>query len=219
MPDASDFRESNHMHDGGPIPRQLTQDSTDAGLDAAATAVRRLTDSLVRLGPDTPYDLDALAKQIQALADEVDEHRPDEQQRLAQMWNAPRHDPATGTQNPIAPLLHMNGHADGSVAGGVTLGIAYQGQPGMAHGGISALMLDHALGFANGWAGLGGMTARLTLNYKRPTPLFVPLTITARQTGREGRKIYCEAVLSYDGEVLVTAEALFIAGHLPRPGA
>ncbi len=219
MPDPSDFRESTHLHDGGPVPRELTHEPTDDGLDRAAAAVRRLTDSLIRLGPDTAYDLDTLAKQIEEMAEEVAQHHPDTGQRMAQMWDEPRHDPATGTQNPIAPLLRMNGLADGSVAGSVTLPIAYQGQPGMAHGGISALMLDHALGFANGWAGLGGMTARLTLNYKRPTPLFVPLTVTARQTGTEGRKIFCEAVLSHEGEVLVTAEALFIAGHLPRPGA
>jgi acyl-coenzyme A thioesterase PaaI-like protein len=219
MPDASDFRESNHIGDGGPVPRQLTESATDAGLDAAAAAVRRLTDSLIRLGNDTPYDLDALAKQINSMSDELDAHHPPEFERWSTMWDTPRHDPATGTQNPIAPLLAMHGLPDSSVAGEVTLGIAYQGQPGHAHGGISALMLDHALGFANGWAGLGGMTARLTLNYKRPTPLFVPLTLKAHQTGVDGRKIYCEAELSVNGEVCVSAEALFIAGHMPRPGA
>jgi acyl-coenzyme A thioesterase PaaI-like protein len=218
MPDARDFRESQHVDDGGPVPRTLTPEPTSVGLDAAAGAVRRLTDSLLRLGDSTPYDLDTLAKQLHALADDVDRQRPDEADRMREMWSArPRHDPATGTHNPLAPPLVMRGLADGSVEGEVTLSIAYQGQPGMAHGGMSALMVDHALGFANGWAGLGGMTARLTLNYRRPTPLFVPLTLRAKQTAVEGRKIWCEASLSAHGEVCVEAEALFIAGHLPRP--
>jgi len=218
MPDASDFRESQHLGDGGPVPRKLTPDTSASALDAAAEAVRRLTDSLLRLGGSTAYDLDGLAKQLHAIADEVDELRPPEADRMREMWERrPRHDPATGTHNPVAPPLVVHGLEDGSVQGEVTLGMAYQGQPGMAHGGISALMLDHALGFANGWAGLGGMTARLTLNFKRPTPLFVPLTVRARQTRVEGRKIWCESSLEHDGEVLVTAEALFIAGHLPRP--
>lgn len=218
MPDASDFRESQHLGDGGPVPRMLTPEVSEAGLDATAAAVRRLTDSLLRLGESTSYDLDGLTKQLHAIADEVDELRPPDDERMREMWGLrPRHDPATGPHNPVAPPLVMHGQADGSVLGEVTLGMAYQGQPGMAHGGISALMLDHALGFANGWAGIGGMTARLTLNYKRPTPLFVPLTVRGRQTKVEGRKIWCESSLEHDGEVLVTAEALFIAGHLPRP--
>ncbi|MGN0065935.1 MAG: PaaI family thioesterase [Nocardioides sp.] len=218
MSDPSDFRESQRLDDGGPVPRTLTSEPRPDGLDAAAAAVRRLSDSLLRLGESTPYDLDTLTKQLQSLADEVDAHRPAEDERMREMWrDRPRHDPATGPQNPVAPPLVVHGLADGSVRGEVTLGIAYQGQPGMAHGGISALMLDHALGFANGWAGIGGMTARLTLNYKRPTPLFVPLTVRALQTRVEGRKIWCEAYLEHDGELLVSAEALFIQGHLPRP--
>lgn len=201
----------------GDGPQLLTPALEGTGLEAATEAARRLLDSLLRLGPHTALDTDDLAARLHALADEVDAERPDEEARLVEMWQDPRHDPATGTHNAVAPPLVIRGLPDGWVEGTVTLGIAYQGQPRMAHGGISALLLDHCLGAANGWAGLGGMTANLTLNYKRPTPLFEPLTLRARQVRVEGRKIWCEATLSARGEVCVTADALFIAGHLPRP--
>ncbi len=196
----------------------LTSPAREHGVDAAAAATRRLVDSLLRLGEGTAYDADALAARLHALADELDTAAPAEEDRLVEMWrDRPRHDPVTGAENPLAPPLTVHGLTDGWVEGVVTLPIAYQGQPRMAHGGVSALLLDHVLGVANGWAGLGGMTASLTLNYKRPTPLFVPLTVRARQVRVEGRKIWCEGTLSAHGEVCVTADALFIAGHLPRP--
>lgn len=203
-------------------PVLMSARASEGGLDAAAAAARRLIDALVRLGDSTDYDTDALATRINAIAAEVEDALPDEAARLVEMWQQEgpnRHDLVTGPQNPIAPPLVVHGQPDGSVEASTTLPIAYQGQPRMAHGGISALLLDHTLGMANGWAGRGGMTARLTLNFKRPVPLGEPITIRAKQESVDGRKLYTQGVLSVDGEPCVTAEALFIAGHLPRPTA
>jgi acyl-coenzyme A thioesterase PaaI-like protein len=85
------------------------------------------------------------------------------------------------------------------------------------HGGVSALLLDHALGVANGWAGTSGMTAELTLRYRRLAPLFQPLTLTARQVAVDGRKIRTEGSLSAGGSTCVEAQGLFVAKHVPRP--
>ena len=85
------------------------------------------------------------------------------------------------------------------------------------HGGVSAMLLDHALGVANHWAGSSGMTAELTLRYLRPTPLFEPLTVTARQLSVDGSKIRTVGAISTGGRECVTASGLFISKHLPRP--
>lgn len=211
-----------NITDAPPLPYRISQVSTERGLDSAAAATQRLIDSLIRHGdgPETALDLDALAARIHALSDEIDADAPPLETRMVEMWQQEwtKHDPVTGLQNPIAPPLTFTGLADGSVEAVVTLGIAYQGQPNCAHGGFASLMLDHAFGVANGWSGLSGMTAHLELDYRAPTPLFVPLTIRARQERVDGRKIWTSGSITAGDTLCVEAEALFIAGHLPRPG-
>jgi acyl-CoA thioesterase FadM len=54
----------------------------------------------------------------------------------------------------------------------------------------------------------------LTINYKAPTPLHVPLVIHAWLGKRDGRKIFLEAELREDhpdAPIIATANALFIA--------
>lgn len=211
-----------NITDQPPTPHRISQTSTGVGLDAAAAAARRLVESMVRHGdgPETTLDLDALAVTLHELADQVDASAPTWATRSVEMWEKEwtKHDPTTGLQNPIAPPMEFTGLADGSVESIVTLGAVYQGQPSMSHGGYSALMLDHAFGVANGWAGLSGMTVHLELDYRAPVPLFEPVTVRARQTRVEGRKIWTEGSVSVGDKVCVEASGLFIAGHLPRPG-
>lgn len=199
---------------------QLTTTHRDAGLDSAVSAARRLVDALLRTGDHSTADMDAIAGQLNHLADDLDTHAPHLEERLTHMWageGVTRHDPATGPENAIAPPLSLTGNPDGSVSGVLTLGVAYQGPPGYVHGGVSALLLDHTLGVANYWAGESGMTAELTLRYKRATPLFEPLTVTGRQVSVAGRKIYTSGTITADGHECVTAEGLFIATDPTRP--
>jgi acyl-coenzyme A thioesterase PaaI-like protein len=96
----------------------------------------------------------------------------------------------------------------------VTLGLPYQGPPGCVHGGISALLLDHALGVANHWGpGPSGMTGTLTLRYRKPTALGA-CSASAWVHSTAGIKTIVKGELrDADGEVTVEAEGLFI---LPR---
>lgn len=198
----------------------LTATPNNDGVDAAVAAARRVIASLLHAGDGTEAEMNGVAERLNAVADYLDTHAPEAGARMVDMWAGEgytRHDPVTGPENALAPPLHLSGRADGSIDGVVTLGIAYQGQPGYVHGGISALLLDHTLGVANGWAGTSGMTGTITIRYERPTPLFVPLTVTGRQDRVEGRKIWATGRISAGGEVCVSAQALFIAKHMPRP--
>lgn len=191
-------------------------------IEEVAEATRRLMAAVLRTGRDNPH-LARIRDTLHEIADTLDEHSPGLDTRLVEMWegNGPtRHSPVTGVDNPIAPPLQFRGYDDGSIRGETTLDLPYQGPPAKVHGGMSALLLDHALGNANDYAGERGMTAQLTVRYHRVAPLFEPLTVAARQVSRDGRKIHTVGEISTaDGEVCVSAEGLFIAGYLARPRA
>jgi len=184
-------------------------------------AARRVVAALLGTGDGTDADLAGVTAQLDAVADHLERHAPPRDRRLAEIWagkgGVTRHDPVSGPENALAPPLSLTGLDDGSVEGVVTLDLLYQGPPGHVHGGVSAMLLDHALGVANHWAGSSGMTAELTLRYLRPTPLFEPLTVTARQLSVDGSKIRTVGAISTGGRECVTASGLFISKHLPRP--
>ena len=58
-------------------------------------------------------------------------------------------------------------------SGRVTLGKPHEGPPGLVHGGVVATLLDHVLARAVRAAGRGGLTATLTVTYRRPVHLGV----------------------------------------------
>jgi acyl-coenzyme A thioesterase PaaI-like protein len=191
----------------------------NAGVDAAVTAARRVINALLHAGDHTAAEMGRVADGLNQVAAHLEQHAPPVAERMANMWAGEgfnRHNPVTGPENAIAPPLHLRARPDRSVVGVTTLGLQYQGPPGNVHGGISALLLDDSLGVANFSAGAPGMTAQLSLRYRRPTPLFEPLTITARQVSVDGRKIRTVGSISARGEVCVEAEGLFI--HVPIPG-
>ena len=64
----------------------------------------------------------------------------------------------------------------------------------------------------------GGMTARLTINYRKPTPLFRPIEIAAWFESQDGRKFIAKGEMRCDGELLSEADALFIRPSGFPPG-
>lgn len=117
-----------------------------------------------------------------------------------------------GLRNAVAPPLHVQRHRDGRAWADFTLGAAYEGPPGMVHGGVAALLLDQLCGEAAGAGGRPGMTARLSLSYRRPTPLG-PLHGEAHVTRVEAFKTWVEGSLVSAEGATVECEGLFI---LPR---
>jgi acyl-coenzyme A thioesterase PaaI-like protein len=117
--------------------------------------------------------------------------------------------PIVGEASPFAPGIEWE-FADGVVEGRGTFGVAYEGPPGYVHGGWIACAFDEMLGIANIESGLPGMTGRLTVHYRRPTPLFRELRLRAWIDRVAGRRILTRGEL-YDGETLTAeAEGVFI---------
>lgn len=96
------------------------------------------------------------------------------------------------------------------------------GWPGNLWGGVIAAVLDcHSAGTAAaskarelGLSGQGEfprcVTASLTVDYLKPTPVGVPLRLVARTTSIDGRKIQVDARLEAEGETCATSHALMI---------
>ncbi len=118
-----------------------------------------------------------------------------------------------GLRNPIAPPLRVERSPDGRAWASFHLDALYEGPPGLVHGGVSALLLDQLCGEAAAAGGAPGMTGRLTLHYRRPTPLG-DLSAEAWLDGTDGVKSTVRGHLrDAAGNPTVEAEGLFI---LPR---
>ena len=95
----------------------------------------------------------------------------------------------------------------------MTLGAAYEGGPGLVHGGVLSLMFDHAMGTAVFVAGHAAMTVSLEVRYRAPTPLETPLRVSAWVDRREGRKVFVGAEVSLAGEVTASVDGSVPAAH------
>lgn len=181
-------------------------------IELLAQAGRRVADALLRTQLPEQELLDVIAD-LDAVADRLGEGAPDHATLVKEMlkWRRyPDHDPASGTRNMMAPPLRMRGDGPRKMVGEVTFNWLHQGPPAHAHGGMSALILDHALGVCNGWSGKSGVTGTLSLRYHKLTPLGVPLTVRTECVSVDGRKITTVGRIEHDGVTCVSAEGLFI---------
>ena len=119
--------------------------------------------------------------------------------------------PAMGRRNPISPVVELEVGEDQVVRGTARFTEQFNGPPfDTCHGGIISLVYDDLIGLAAMIAAGGGMTARLTIDYRRPTPMFEPITLTAWLEEVDGRKLLARGEMRHEGELLSEAEGLFI---------
>jgi hypothetical protein len=120
--------------------------------------------------------------------------------------------PIVGLSNAIAPPLEFQLDPEaGVVRGGGRFGAAYEGAPGLLHGGFLAAAIDELLGVATVLSGGPGMTRELTVRYLRPTPVDAELCFTARLDHVEGRKLFVSADVEADGVRTAKASGVFTA--------
>ena len=120
-----------------------------------------------------------------------------------------------GVRNPVAPPLAFTKTPDGVVRADFHLGAAYEGPPGHVHGGVAALILDHALGEVASSAAKPRLTGTITLRYQRITPLGA-LHVEAAIARTEGVKVYAVGHLADAEGVTVEAEGVFIQPRWAR---
>ena len=116
---------------------------------------------------------------------------------------------AVGQRNAVAPPMVVERHDDGSTSAHLTLGNAYEGPPGMVHGGVSALLLDHLMGVTASSMKKLTMTGTLTLRYRRPL-LLGEVALAGRVVSDTGRKVTVTAEINGADGAAIEAEGLFI---------
>ena len=127
--------------------------------------------------------------------------------------------PMMGPCNPIAPPVQFRVEGDRLVGEAVFTNV-YEGPPGHVHGGVTAAVFDELLGSVQSSGGDPGMTGRLTVSYRAPTPLNVPIRFVGRLDRTEGRKIFTTGYSETDGPAgpvrCAEAEGLFVSVDFER---
>jgi uncharacterized protein (TIGR00369 family) len=157
----------------------------------------------------------AAAQEVTALlsADlrEVHEIASVDDPQTGERWYSPVYGPGS----PVAPPMVVEDFPDeGRCVGRVTVGKKHEGPPGLVHGGVLAILLDHVLARSARAAGHGGLTATLTVTYRRPVHLGVPLLVTGQLGSVEGRRATATARLVAEddpGTTLAEGEAVLVA--------
>ena len=110
--------------------------------------------------------------------------------------------------------LHLDLHVDGERCWtDLEIPERFQGWDEIAHGGIVATILDEGMAWSLVDADSWGLTARLSVAFKRPVPLGRPIHVEGWITESRRRVITTAGrmVAGGSGEVLATAEAIYVA--------
>jgi acyl-coenzyme A thioesterase PaaI-like protein len=124
-----------------------------------------------------------------------------------------------GKANPIGLKLKFDW--DGSTARAqFTPGENHQGWSGFLHGGVTACVLDEAIGWASMLAGAHTVTAKMQTRYRKMIPIGVPLQISCTIIKKTSRLVETEAKLcSADGTVLAEASSTqYVVGASEEKG-
>jgi acyl-coenzyme A thioesterase PaaI-like protein len=181
-----------------------------------AEAVRHLIDAALTADDATPEELDAAADAAERIAAALHPRgelsdRPEGVRSRAEESHAdylPR-SPLVGRISPVAPPIEYE-YRDGRLHASGVFHAAYEGPPGYVHGGWIALAFDEILGMTNIASGHPGMTGRLSVRYRRPTPLHTKIEFEGWTEQVDGRRIVTRGTLSADGVVTAEAEGLFV---------
>jgi hypothetical protein len=182
-----------------------------------AGVLRDLTDTVQSLERSSP-ELEALVQSVRAAQRQLAAQAPsDLRPRVGDDPSPDRrvyvdHGYAVGEYNPCFPRYTLELDGEDGAFGTVEFPISYEGPPGLVHGGFLALFFDCVLQELNCALGLAGKTAELSLRYRRPTPLLMPLTYRAERVV-DDRRITAHAELFRGDELLCEAHLLAAKGE------
>lgn len=94
----------------------------------------------------------------------------------------------------------------------------FEGYPGVAHGGIIAMLMDEVMGYAfRGRYSKHALTIRLSITYIEPAPLNELLLVEARvakESAAPNKQVIAE-ILNHDRRCFASASGIFTAMHDP----
>ena len=119
-----------------------------------------------------------------------------------------------GAYNPCFPDYEIT-VAGGRASGSVEFPLAFEGPPGIVHGGALALFFDAVIQQHNCELGIAGKTVSLHVDYRRPVPLLRPLEFGVHRVA-EGERSTSRARLASRDREYCTATVVAVAGDLSR---
>jgi len=186
-----------------------------AGSRRATVAIRRLIAAMVN-GAAAAADLEAAADELERLADALEPHARDSRysgtpgvQLGGDNTAIFESHPMMGPSNPLAPPISLTRDADGAHAT-VVYGHPYEGPPDRVHGGFIAAAFDQVLGAAAALSGRVFFTGTLTVKYRKPTPLHVPVQMEGEIESIRPRTIHVTGRMVANGEITAEAEGVMV---------
>jgi hypothetical protein len=192
-----------------PLPQTVALAQVLRRLVATALSLEEESDDLARLTEDLSSAERELARQ--APADPAPrigpETQPDQRVYLDHGTNI-------GAFNPCFPEYEIVVEGE-RATGTVSFPVAYEGPPGLVHGGFLSVFFDCAMQQHNCEYGVAGKTTSLLVEYRRPTPLLEVLDFEIKRAA-DDRRITSVGQLALNGTVLCRATMEAVAGDRSR---
>jgi len=118
--------------------------------------------------------------------------------------------PLAGLANPLAPPMNIRKEDNARLVATLEFSSAFEGGPGLAHGGYVAAAFDELLGLTQSLTGEAGMTGKLKVRYRSPCPLNTELRMEGRVHQREGRQILARGTMHAGDHLVADGEATFV---------
>lgn len=115
-----------------------------------------------------------------------------------------------GMANPIGLKLSFSYDEAGHASAKCNLSEAYEGYPGVIHGGIISTLLDEVMAKAVLKSGNVAFTANLTMRFRHPVPSDTSLHLEGWIVENKSRTIKTAASISDGSIVYAEAEAIFV---------
>ncbi len=128
-----------------------------------------------------------------------------------------------GPDNETGLQIRVTDVAKGEIGCTYAFPVRFQGGPGVVHGGAIAAVLDDVVGTVPLAIKSPAVTARLTVNYRRPVLIGHEVNVRAWQENVDGRKRYIKGEMTDSmGRIVADADALMVEilpGHYERVAA
>jgi len=125
--------------------------------------------------------------------------------------------PVSGNCNAVSPQMKYFMEKDSGgksfLIGKVTFDFAYEGPPGLVHGGYIAACMDEVFGIAVTHSDIKDpcMTGTLKVIYRAPVPLQQEITYKSWMEREEGRKVFAKcSVTDSNHNICCEGEAIFL---------
>ena len=178
------------------------RDSGTPEYSTLTAAVRRLLDTVV----------DALALDAQTLTDaarDLDSISSTLETACAELPGDQQSGRLDGQRAPMPVWIYEQDDVDGFRASG-QFSNGHTGPPGTVHGGWVAFAFDEVLAWSIVHAGYPGMTGRLTIRYRKPTPVGVPVEFRVEPPRVAGKVVHVHGTLTVGDTITAEAEGLFV---------